>query len=129
MSTHYQYEKRARKGRRITFKTVGPSMTVQADKPLTDINNIVARFHRTGELPPGPRTPQYGDISDIQQEDPTTALNRARETIGQVQTDIQNFRDKQEQEKQKQYKEKLKIEIMEELSKQKPPENPPAQTG
>lgn len=43
-----------------------PSITVQADVEETNINNIVARFKRTGKLPDMEREPQYGDVSHLQ---------------------------------------------------------------
>jgi len=43
----------------------GPSKTVQADAADSDINNIVARFGLTAELPYGVQVPEYADYSDI----------------------------------------------------------------
>lgn len=41
-----------------------PGRTVQADRDDADINKIVARFHKTGQLPPS-REELFGDISEI----------------------------------------------------------------
>ena len=51
---------------RLRLQTLfeGESMTVQSEKDLTDINNIVARFDRTGELPPG-REGVFGDVTHL----------------------------------------------------------------
>lgn len=43
----------------------GDSATEQSHKDLTDINNIVQRFQRTGELPPQ-REGQYADVTPLQ---------------------------------------------------------------
>jgi len=60
---------RVRPGERIRVQSVpeGETRTVQSEKDLTDINNIVQRYQRTGFLPPPTMQPQYGDV---------TALNR-----------------------------------------------------
>lgn len=43
-----------------------PTLTKQADAEAADINNIMARFERTGSLPDMIRSePQYGDFSDV----------------------------------------------------------------
>jgi len=123
MSTSFDFKSRKREGIMLTFATKGPSMTIQSAKDEVDINNIVARFHRTGDMPENNRQPQYADISDIQQKDPTTALQDARTTITQVQTDYSEFQQLQEQEKQKIYKQQLTQEILKEL------ENKNAQQG
>lgn len=58
----------------------GPSRTSQADKGASDVNLIVARFQRTGELPPNPRglEGRYEDVTGLQ-EDLTDAYNKAIE--------------------------------------------------
>lgn len=129
MSHSYDPKSRKREGLRVKFQTTGPSMTLQSSKDEVDINNIVARFRRTGEMPQRAVQPQFADISDIQQKDPTTALNDARATITTVQTDLQTFRETQNQEKQKLYKQQLKEEILRELESQKAPENPAPASG
>lgn len=43
-----------------------PSLTKQADKEAADINNIVRRYEKTGELPNMiSRDPIWGDFSDV----------------------------------------------------------------
>lgn len=44
----------------------------------TNINNIVARFARTGQLPKCDETPQYADVTGLQQ-DLTEIIQRGRE--------------------------------------------------
>lgn len=40
--------------------------TVQADREDADINKIISRFQKTGQLPPSRRgEPFYGDVSDL----------------------------------------------------------------
>lgn len=41
----------------------GPSKTQQSHKDTVDVNNIIARFDRTGQLPPGKGEGRYGDVS------------------------------------------------------------------
>lgn len=47
------------------FKTVGPSLTVQAQKEEADINTIVRNFGVTGKLPQGVKVPSYGDFEGV----------------------------------------------------------------
>lgn len=48
------------------FECEGESKTQQYHKDLTDINNIVNRYQRTGELPPAKIQGQYGDVTSLQ---------------------------------------------------------------
>lgn len=59
----------------------GVSRTTQSHKDETDVNNIVKRFQRTGELPPNPRglEGQYVDVTGLQEE-LTNAYNKATQT-------------------------------------------------
>lgn len=47
------------------FACVGDSMTVQADAVDADINVIMDKYARTGQLPPIKRLPSYGDFDGI----------------------------------------------------------------
>ena len=50
--------------KRVFF--VGESRTVQAPKDACDINNIVARYKKTGFLPVNEKgMPEFGDFADI----------------------------------------------------------------
>lgn len=65
--------------RERTFSMIlGDSMTVQSEKDASDVNTIVRRFQRTGELPPNPRglEPRYEDVTGLQ-TDLTSAYNKA----------------------------------------------------
>jgi len=50
---------------RVQAVPEGETRTVQSHKDLTDINNIVERYQRTGYIPPGRMEPQYGDASAL----------------------------------------------------------------
>lgn len=50
---------------RVSFTCEGESKTQQSHRDSVDVNAIVARFDRTGQLPPGRIDPQYGDVSDM----------------------------------------------------------------
>lgn len=47
-------------------KTIGESMTKQSEKDSADINNIMARYQKTGILPDLiKKEPRYGDFSEV----------------------------------------------------------------
>lgn len=56
------------------------SKTHQSFRDACDVNNIVARYERTGELPPARHNPTYGDVVALQ-GDLTDKVNRSREVI------------------------------------------------
>lgn len=58
----------------------GESMTQQCHKDQTDVNAIVARFDRTGYLPPNTGQGQYGDVTGLQ-GDLTERISLASQTI------------------------------------------------
>ena len=51
----------------------------------TDVNRIVARFARTGELPPATVQPQYADVTGLQ-EDLTVILQRGKDAIAELES-------------------------------------------
>lgn len=57
-------EERSVMRKRVYHPTGGPVLTKQADTERANINAIVRRFVRTGELPVGRQEPRYGDFSD-----------------------------------------------------------------
>lgn len=65
---------------RVLSSVCGVSMTHQSHKDLCDINKIVKRFERTGELPPPTREAQYADVSGLQ-GDLTDRINMSREIL------------------------------------------------
>lgn len=93
MSHTYSADPQPRKGIRVVFQTSGPSLTQQSAFDETDINQIVLRFSRTGELPEQ-RSPSYEDISSVQQLDPTSAIALSRDTILTVQNDVKKHNQK-----------------------------------
>jgi len=58
------------------LKCEDPSLAQQHQKEESDINNIVARFGLTGELPFADRQPRYGDFSAV--TDYHSAMNAVR---------------------------------------------------
>lgn len=60
-----------------------PSMTDTSHGNDTDVNNIVARFARTGIMPPDHGHGQYLDVSGLQ-EDLTTILQRGKEALAEL---------------------------------------------
>lgn len=70
MSSYGKYPKMKdgseRKAWPVTECTEEERMTVQADRDEADINKIVARFQKSGQLPPTLRgEPFYGDVSEF----------------------------------------------------------------
>lgn len=51
---------------RCAVHPAGKSMTDQSHAEASDINFIVHRFARSGQLPPATRTPFYGDVTNLQ---------------------------------------------------------------
>lgn len=124
MSHNYDFPSRKREGIKVLTFTPGPSLTIQSHKTESDINHIISRFQRTGELPSSGKTPQYSDISEIQQLDSTTALANARATIETVKSDVQKHRAEQQKIQKQQEREQLINEIRQELIAQgTPPPN------
>lgn len=65
---------------KVTFVNTDPDMAVQSHADSCDIDKIVARFHRTGQLPDSQGNPQYVDNTPYQ-KDLTTLLNESRSRI------------------------------------------------
>lgn len=76
--------------RRVTVFE-GETRTQQAHKDQTDVNAIVERFHRTGQLPLPKGTPQYGDVTSLQ-VDLTEALARSSEVIERAQEYLSSWK-------------------------------------
>lgn len=51
----------------VAFESTEPTMTQQQFKDESDINNLVDRFLRTGEIPPVDARAMYGDFVDSPQ--------------------------------------------------------------
>jgi len=69
----------------------------------TDINNIVARFARTGELPPGNGEGDYADVTGLQ-NDLTEIIEKGR----QAQNELHDLQIKQDAEQAAKIKENEK---------------------
>lgn len=80
--------------RSLAFYTVGESMTRQSEKASADVNAIVERFARTGQLPPNIKQPIYDDVTGLQ-VDLTEAYNASIATRTQYESDIKVFNEKQ----------------------------------
>lgn len=59
-----------RPGHRLRVQTVpvGESMALQSDADACDINNILARYEKTGFLPPAKREGFYDDVSRLNRD-------------------------------------------------------------
>lgn len=67
--------------KRVQFSTAGDSKTHQSHREAVDVNNIIARYERTGQLPPARMAPQYADVTGLQ-GDLTDLYNTSSQTIG-----------------------------------------------
>jgi len=63
----------------LLFFTEGESMTRQSEKASADVNAIVERFARTGQLPPARFEGSYADVTGLQ-GDLTELYNRSQDT-------------------------------------------------
>lgn len=90
---------------RIMTAIAGPSRTVQSHAASTDINAIVDRYTRTGDLPIRKQSPQYGDATPYQGKDLAEAFNDAEKQIQEVKTDLQKIEKHKNGQKQKQQNE------------------------
>lgn len=50
---------------RVQASCAGVSKTQQSHKESVDVNHIIKRFDRTGQLPPATQQGVYGDVSDL----------------------------------------------------------------
>lgn len=65
---------------RVQYQTLGESKTHQSHREAVDVNNIIARYERTGQLPPARVAPQYADVTGLQ-GDLTDLHNHSRATL------------------------------------------------
>lgn len=87
---------------RVYSKIAGESMTSQSDRDHSDVNYIVSRFQRTGELPKNPRglEPRYEDVTPLQ-ENLTDAYNKAAGITENYHQFLAEQKEKQQIEEQK----------------------------
>lgn len=109
MSTKLRKDEHTFAGRlRVLQFTTQPSKTRQAHADACDINNIVDRYHRTGQLPPTTRQPQYGDVTALQ-GDRTDLINQSRATLETAGSNLQKTREEQnKKQREKQNAEQIK---------------------
>lgn len=111
---------------RLPAKLYGESKTHQSHAEACDVNKIIRKYERTGELPPGRMEPQYADVTSLQNADFGTLLQKSRETLDTAGRELE----KQQLEKvknEKQEIQKMKQEL-DELRKKVPKEpTPPAE--
>lgn len=65
---------------RVQTEILGESRTQQSHRDSVDVNQIVAKFDRTGQLPPNTKTAQYGDVSDLNAPY-SELIEKSRETL------------------------------------------------
>lgn len=64
---------------RVQYKSDLPSKTIQSDKAMTDVNNILDRYKQTGHISFVNRNPaQYGDFTSI------SDFRQSLETVSQA---------------------------------------------
>lgn len=68
---------------RCAFRTTGVSRTQQAHAAACDVNKIIARFERTGEMPKARFAPSYADVT-LLQGDLTEREAFARSVVSRV---------------------------------------------
>ena len=68
---------------RVPLIVEGESMTDTSHGNDTDVNNIIARFDRTGQLPGNPGTGQYVDVSALN-ADLTELLEKQRSALKEL---------------------------------------------
>jgi len=81
---------------RLITQVPGESMVNAGFGNETDVNAIVARFTRTGQLPPPTSTPQYADVTELQR-DFTELVEESRELQAAI-AEYQNTLDKAKRE-------------------------------
>jgi hypothetical protein len=94
-----------------------PTMTDNAHKDLTDINNVVKRYLRTGALPATPNKQEmYEDITHMQGEF-TEVINRGKELMEKAEKAKAFFDTKDKEIKAKASKENFDKAVDEEIKK------------
>lgn len=111
---------------RLPAKLYGESKTHQSHAEACDVNKIIRKYERTGELPPARTEPQYADVTNLQNADFGELLQKSRDTLDAAGRELE----KQQNEKvnaEKQEIQNMKKEL-DELRKKVPkePTSPPA---
>lgn len=82
---------------RVRFNCVGESMTHQSHAESCDINRIIDRYDRTGQLPTGRVQGVYDDVTSLQ-VDLTDAVNRSREVRSETDKFVKSRKAKADKE-------------------------------
>ena len=106
---------------RVTAKHDGESKTDQSQGNETNINNIVARFTRTGIMPGDGREGQFADVTGLQR-DLATLITESRATLDELEL-MDSERARAEQAKNAEQLEELQNRVRELESPQ--PSSPP----
>lgn len=94
---------------RTTHVIEGVSQTDRSFGNDTDINKIVARFSRRGEIPPPEGRPQYGDVTHLQGDLAEMIVN-SRNTL----EELKKSKQKEERAKKEEIEQRLeKLEMFE----------------
>lgn len=80
----------------VQTKIEGESMTQQSHRDSVDVNKIIERYDRTGQLPPMASNPVYGDVSAFARPF-QEALDMAGITIEQARDFANNWTPPEEQ--------------------------------
>lgn len=72
--------------RQVLTVPEGESLTEQAHGPAVDVNAIVSRFARTGQLPPARQEAVYADVTGLQRD-----LRERIEFAGRVLSEAERF--------------------------------------
>jgi len=109
---------------RVSSVPVGESMTSQSDKDAADINSIIARFKRTGDLPLAREGGQSSDVTDLQSFQTSELIVRSRSTLDDLDSQLSAADAKTKQQEA----DRLKAEQAElaRLRAAQPPATPPA---
>ncbi len=85
---------------RVQVVNNDPSTVVDTELEFSDINHVIERFYRTGQLPEATKQPQYGDVTGYQ-GDLTERYAAATETQ-QIAQEYADQHHKEQQVKQNQ---------------------------
>lgn len=88
----------------------GESLTHESFKEECDINGIVNRYARTGELPDAGRTGAYADCSGLQ-GDLTQRINESRSVVSKVENAKKAKREKQQLDLEDEIRQRVEEEI------------------
>lgn len=74
----------------VQMVNMDPSAVVDTDQVGADINYVIQRFHRTGQLPVAEKEPRYGDVTGFQ-GDLTERWLESQETLDTAENFAQSY--------------------------------------